>query len=263
MHAVAASSCSYRNGLSPSAGRRPRRIGGDRSWRRMRRETSPTGRSRWSRRRMRPVARCHLRRRAAAWSRRGRSAPARSGTVSEVDGRLPAASTPGRSSSSARAMRRTSSSGLNVFPTRIPVQAGDRLGLSRWRGKPALLRNGDTGDTPGLFRVASGSARPTRLRRRRQSARAADLRDRARPRRRRLRRRDAGRVPAERRLPGALPDDHARRFPIVLKRSVLLLVSASESASVEVFGQVGWRPRHKGGALVSKTTSRRPRSARA
>ena len=42
-------------------------------------------------------------------------------------------------------------------------------------------------------------------------------------------------------------------FPIVLKRSVLVLVSASSESSVQVFGQVGWKPRHKGGALASKT----------
>lgn len=42
-------------------------------------------------------------------------------------------------------------------------------------------------------------------------------------------------------------------FPIVLKRSVLVLVSASSESSVQVFGQVSWKPRHKGGALASKT----------
>lgn len=42
-------------------------------------------------------------------------------------------------------------------------------------------------------------------------------------------------------------------FPIALKRSVLVLVSASETSSVQVFGQVSWKPRHKGGALASKT----------
>jgi hypothetical protein len=42
-------------------------------------------------------------------------------------------------------------------------------------------------------------------------------------------------------------------FPIVLKRSVLVLVSASSESSVQVFGQVNWKPRHKGGALASKT----------
>jgi len=32
-----------------------------------------------------------------------------------------------------------------------------------------------------------------------------------------------------------------------------VLVSASETSSVQVFGQVSWKPRHKGGALASKT----------
>jgi hypothetical protein len=40
-------------------------------------------------------------------------------------------------------------------------------------------------------------------------------------------------------------------FPIVLKRSILVLVSASREASVEVFGQV--RVPRRGGASVSKT----------
>jgi len=43
-------------------------------------------------------------------------------------------------------------------------------------------------------------------------------------------------------------------FPIALKRSVLVLVGASEASAVQVFGQVSWKPRHRGGALASKTT---------
>jgi hypothetical protein len=52
---------------------------------------------------------------------------------------------------------------------------------------------------------------------------------------------------------GPCPTITLDTFPIVLKRSILVLVSASEAASVQVFGQVGWKPRHKGGALASKT----------
>jgi hypothetical protein len=52
---------------------------------------------------------------------------------------------------------------------------------------------------------------------------------------------------------GPCPTITLDTFPIVLKRSVLVLVSASESSWVQVFGQVGWKPRHKGGALASKT----------
>lgn len=42
-------------------------------------------------------------------------------------------------------------------------------------------------------------------------------------------------------------------FPIVLKRSVLVLVSASSEASVHVFGQTSWKLRPKGDARASKT----------
>jgi hypothetical protein len=52
---------------------------------------------------------------------------------------------------------------------------------------------------------------------------------------------------------GPCPTITLEAFPIVLKRSVLILVSASETSSVQVFGQVNWKPRHKGGALASKT----------
>jgi hypothetical protein len=52
---------------------------------------------------------------------------------------------------------------------------------------------------------------------------------------------------------GPCPTIALDTFPTVLKRSVLVLVSASESSWVQVFGQVGWKPRHKGGALASKT----------
>jgi hypothetical protein len=52
---------------------------------------------------------------------------------------------------------------------------------------------------------------------------------------------------------GPCPTIALDAFPIVLKRSVLVLVSASSDSSVQVFGQVGWKPRHRGGATASKT----------
>lgn len=42
-------------------------------------------------------------------------------------------------------------------------------------------------------------------------------------------------------------------FPLALKRSVLLLVSASQESSVQVFGQVSWGVKRTGGASSSKT----------
>lgn len=40
----------------------------------------------------------------------------------------------------------------------------------------------------------------------------------------------------------------------MLKRSVLVLVSAGETSSVHVFGQVSWKVRQKGGARNSKAS---------
>ncbi|HVY77872.1 MAG TPA: hypothetical protein VG898_05135 [Solirubrobacterales bacterium] len=59
-------------------------------------------------------------------------------------------------------------------------------------------------------------------------------------------------------LPRPAPALKLDAFPIVLKRSILLLVGSSESRPVEVFGQVGLRRRHRGGALASKT--RKPKA---
>jgi hypothetical protein len=61
------------------------------------------------------------------------------------------------------------------------------------------------------------------------------------------------RCPEKAALQTPCPTIALEAFPIVLKRSVLVLVSASSESSVQVFGQVGWKPRHKGGALASKT----------
>lgn len=55
---------------------------------------------------------------------------------------------------------------------------------------------------------------------------------------------------------GPCPTITLDTFPVVLKRSILVLVGASETSSVQVFGQVGWKPRHKGGALATKTSGK-------
>lgn len=53
--------------------------------------------------------------------------------------------------------------------------------------------------------------------------------------------------------PQSLPAISLDAFPIVLKRSVLVLVSSSAESSVEVSGQVSFGIRRKGGASSSKT----------
>jgi hypothetical protein len=145
--------------------------------------------------------------------------------------------------------------GLNVFPTRIPVQAGDRLGLMPVGSEksPLICETTETGDHTWSLRgsVGLGSAH--------QFAAGVFVRvplvsviepdkdgdgygDET-----------QDKCPQSAAYQGPCPTISLDTFPIVLKRSVLVLVSASESSSVQVFGQVGWRPRHKGGALASKT----------
>jgi hypothetical protein len=144
--------------------------------------------------------------------------------------------------------------GLNVFPTRIPVQAGDRLGLTPvGTGSPLICATTETGDhtwsLPGSVGVGSthqfaagvfvrvplvAVIEPDRD----GDGYGDETQD---------------KCPQSAAYQGPCPTISLDSFPIVLKRSVLVLVSASESSSVQVFGQIGWRPRHKGGALASKT----------
>jgi hypothetical protein len=143
--------------------------------------------------------------------------------------------------------------GPNTFSTRIPVQAGDRFGPVPVY-ETLFCNTGNTGDHAWSFpgSVGLGSSHTF--------AAGVDVRvplvtviesD-----------RDGDGYgdesqdgcPQSAAYHGPCPTITLDAFPIVLKRSVLLLVSASEASSVQVFGQVGWRPRHKGGALVSKTT---------
>jgi hypothetical protein len=148
----------------------------------------------------------------------------------------------------------TAAPGHNVYSTRIPVQAGDRFGLVGVKSKSPLFcatGNGEDHTWSLPYSVGPGSTH--------QFAAGTEVlvplvaviepdkdgdgygdetQD---------------KCPQSAAYQGPCPTIELDSFPIVLKRSVLVLVSASESSSVQVFGQVGWRPRHKGGALASKT----------
>lgn len=144
--------------------------------------------------------------------------------------------------------------GLNVFHTRIPVQAGDRLGLVPVGDEsPLYCATAETGDHTWSLRGSVGLGGTH------QFAAGVFVRvplvsviepD-----------RDGDGYgdetqdgcPQSAAYQGSCPTISLDAFPIVLKRSVLVLVSASSESSVEVFGQVGLRRRHKGGALASKT----------
>lgn len=145
--------------------------------------------------------------------------------------------------------------GPNSFETRIPVQAGDRFGLYSPPpdGNSIYCGTGNPGDKIGYveydLRHESGAEfseiasadvpvvaviEPDRD----GDGYGDETQD---------------GCPQSAAYRGPCPTIYLDTFPIVLKRSVLVLVSASEASWVNVFGQVGWRPRHKGGALVSKT----------
>ena len=145
--------------------------------------------------------------------------------------------------------------GPNSFPARIPVQAGDRLGLygAIDEGGIVYCGTGDGGDRLGYVErdlslettaefseisnavlAVSAVIEPDRD----GDGYGDETQD---------------KCPQSAAYQGPCPTITLSSFPIVLKRSVLVLVGASESSSVQVFGQVGWRPRHKGGALASKT----------
>lgn len=145
--------------------------------------------------------------------------------------------------------------GQNAFDTRIPVQAGDRFGLfaSYPNGGGLFCSTGDSTDQMGIFHGATGGGMPAAFSELPGVAVAVSAvvePD-----------RDGDGYgdetqdgcPQSAAYQGPCPTISLDSFPIVLKRSVLVLVSASEASSVHVFGQVGWKPRHNGGALVSKT----------
>jgi hypothetical protein len=148
----------------------------------------------------------------------------------------------------------TATPGLNVYSTRIPVQAGDRFGLVGVGDKSPLFCATGNGEDhtwslpysvgPGsIHTFAAGTAVLVPLVAVIEPDRDGDgygdeTQD---------------KCPQSAAYQGPCPTISLDTFPIVLKRSVLVLVSAGESSEVQVFGQVGWRPRHKGGALASKT----------
>ncbi|HWA54173.1 MAG TPA: hypothetical protein VG816_08380 [Solirubrobacterales bacterium] len=147
----------------------------------------------------------------------------------------------------------TVSSGTNVFATRLPIETGDRIGLLPVEEEsPLYCATGDNGDhtwsRPGSIGIGAphvfsagvdvrvpliSTIEPDRD----GDGYGDETQD---------------RCPQSAAYHDPCPTISLDSFPIVLKRSVLLIVSASESAEVQVFGQVGWRPRHKGGALASK-----------
>lgn len=144
--------------------------------------------------------------------------------------------------------------GSNVFPTRVPVQAGDRIGVvAASLDSPAYCLTGNNDDVARFFDGNAGTG-STHLFAAIEEVRVPVVAT-IEPDK------DADGYgdetqdgcPQSAAYQGPCPTIALDSFPIVLKRSVLVLVSASEAASVQVFGQVGWRPRHKGGALASKT----------
>lgn len=149
------------------------------------------------------------------------------------------------------------SQGLNVFPARVPVRAGDRFGLiATGENSPLYCFTGSTGDVTWSFRggigpgsihtfAAGGEVLVPLVAVIEPDKDGDGYGDET---------QDG--CPQSAAYQGPCPAISLDSFPIVLKRSVLVLVGASESASVQVFGQVGWRPRHKGGALASKQTKK-------
>jgi hypothetical protein len=148
----------------------------------------------------------------------------------------------------------TVNQGANTFVTRIPVQAGDRFGpVGIEVDSPVYCFTGSEGDKAWFYSgsVGLGSshtfAPQTQLRVALVAVIEPD--------------KDGDgygdetqdKCPQGGAYQGPCPTITLDAFPIALKRSVLVLVSASETSTVQVFGQVSWKPRHKGGALASKT----------
>jgi hypothetical protein len=141
--------------------------------------------------------------------------------------------------------------GSNSFETRIPVQAGDRFGafgpagtLTCTTGNPADSMGTFTGDAlvgsthtytagPGDQVAISAVVEPDTD----GDGYGDETQD---------------KCPQVAALQTACPAITLDAFPIVLKRSILVLVSASSSSSVHVFGQVSWKLKAKGSARSSK-----------
>lgn len=148
----------------------------------------------------------------------------------------------------------TVSKGANAFATRIPIRAGDRFGVFGTLVDIVFCTNtGNPGDEVGFF-VGDGDVGTVATYTPASGVRIPmavviepdkdgdgygdETQD---------------RCPQGAAYQGPCPTITLEAFPIALKRSVLVLVGASETNSVQVFGQVGWKPRHRGGALASKT----------
>ncbi len=148
----------------------------------------------------------------------------------------------------------TVNQGANTFSTRIPVQAGDRFGpVGIEVDSPVYCFTGSEGDKTWVYSgsVGLGSSHTFTPQTQLRVALVAVIEP----------DKDGDgygdetqdKCPQSAAYQGPCPTITLDAFPIVLKRSVLVLVSASETCWVQVFGQVGWKPRHKGGALASKT----------
>ncbi|HXS32971.1 MAG TPA: hypothetical protein VN758_04250 [Solirubrobacterales bacterium] len=143
----------------------------------------------------------------------------------------------------------------NIFKTRIPVDSGDRLGVFGPAGFLACTGGGTdtivsyTGDVPvGANASWKGPIAGPKL------AVSAFIEPDA----------DGDGYGDETQdlclqnpnlhtaCPQPFPAISLDAFPIVLKRSVLVLVSASSTSAVHVFGQVGWKARPAAGARSSK-----------
>jgi hypothetical protein len=148
----------------------------------------------------------------------------------------------------------TVNQGTNTFLTRIPVQAGDRFGpvgievdspvycFTDSEDDNAWVYNGSVGLGSSHTFIASTQIRVPLIAVIEPDRDGDGYGDET---------QDG--CPQSAAYHGPCPTITLDAFPIVLKRSVLILVSASETSSVQVFGQVGWKARHKGGALASKT----------
>jgi hypothetical protein len=144
------------------------------------------------------------------------------------------------------------SQGVHTFETRISVQAGDRFGA--WGPFGSLTcTTSNPADSLGTFSgdATEGSTHTFSASSGEQVAISAvvepdvdgdgygdETQD---------------KCPQKATLQTPCPTITLEAFPIALKRSVLVLVSASSETSVQVLGQVSWKPRHRGGALASKT----------
>jgi hypothetical protein len=143
--------------------------------------------------------------------------------------------------------------GLNVFSTRIPVQAGDRFGpVAVTIDSPLFCGTGNSGDQTWSFNGSVGTGSTHTF--------AAGVQVRV-PMIAVIEPDKDGdgygdetqdKCPQSAAYQSECPTIALDAFPIVLKRSVLVLVSASSTASVHVFGQTSWRLKPKGGARSSK-----------